>query len=146
MEGIPSQETIDFNYNLFLQDLWRKGKNGKIGHGTNQKSNNVKRIASFLLITCLTTTVAFEGCNEPYKAGNLVSLDYPIKTALRSSLIQEYCDTLINNYAHQVPEKWLHENKLVEFDSLNHKRIYFRNSPEEMYLISWWDVSLERCL
>ena len=98
----------------------------------------MKRIETFLLsIIVLAISVSYSECNQLYKAGNLVSLDYPIETSLRSSLIQAYCDTLINKRGYNVPEKWLHENKLVEFDSVNHKRIYFRSNPEEMYLISF---------
>lgn len=76
-------------------------------------------------------------CNNFYKAGNLVSLDYPIETSLRSSLIKVYCDTLIKKYGYNVPAKWSHQDKLVELDSINHIRIYFKNAPEEMYLVSF---------
>jgi len=72
-----------------------------------------------------------------YKAGNLESLDYPIETSLRSSLIQKYCDTLIIKYGYSVPVKWSNKNKLVEIDSVNNKRLYFNSNPEEMYLISF---------
>jgi hypothetical protein len=98
----------------------------------------MQRIKIFLL-SIITLIMIFSclGCNQLYKAGNVVSLDYPIETPLRSSLIQAYCDTLIKKRGYNVPEKWLHENKLVELDSINHKRIYFKKDPEEMYLISF---------
>jgi hypothetical protein len=53
------------------------------------------------------------------------------------SLDYRYCDTLILKYGYNVPAKWSNKNKLVEIDSLNNKRIYFKNDPKEMYLISF---------
>lgn len=85
----------------------------------------------------LFAVLSFISCNNVYKAGNLVSLDYPIETPLRSALIQKYCDTLIIKHGYSVPEKWSSKNKLVELDSINNKRIYFKSNPEEMYLISF---------
>lgn len=85
---------------------------------------------TIFLITILTS------CNNLYRAGGLVSLDYPIETPLRSKLIQQYCDSLVNK-GYKVPEKWKHLDKLVELDSINHIRLYFKESPEEMYLISF---------
>lgn len=71
-----------------------------------------------------------------YSAGNLVILDIPIQTNLRSIIVKRYLDTLIVEKGYNVPEKWLHLNKLVDLDSVNNKRIYFRRKPEEMYLVS----------
>jgi len=75
-------------------------------------------------------------CNHLYKAGNLVDLHYPIETSLRTKIVREYLDTLIQKHGFNVPHKWLHYDKLVDIDSVNHKRIYFRENPEELYLVS----------
>jgi len=64
-------------------------------------------------------------------------LGYPIETSLRSQLIRNYLDTLIQKGGYNIPEKWAHFNKLVDIDSTYNKRIYFRQNPEEMYLISF---------
>src|ERR1043165_3773756 len=93
------------------------------------------RNVSFITVTMLI--ISMSNCGPIYKAGNLVSLDYPIETPLRTSLIRRYVDTLIQKYGYSVPDKWAHEDKLVELDSIYHKRIYFKKGPEEMYLISY---------
>jgi len=97
----------------------------------------MKRRIAFPLFICVVGLFLFTECNSLYKAGNLESLDYPIETSLRSSLIQKYCDTLIIKYGYSVPVKWSNKNKLVEIDSVNNKRLYFNSNPEEMYLISF---------
>ncbi len=76
-------------------------------------------------------------CNQLYKAGNLIDLGFPIETSLRSEVIERYLDTLIQKRGYSVPKKWLHYDKLVDLDSINNKRIYFRSNPEEMYLLSF---------
>jgi len=83
--------------------------------------------------------IIFASCNGDslYKAGNLIELGYPIETSLRSSLIRNYLDTLIQKRGYNIPDKWSHLNKLVDIDSTFHKRIYFKKNPEEMYLISF---------
>jgi hypothetical protein len=83
---------------------------------------------SFLLIS---------GCNKLYKAGNLEILSYPVKTPLRTRVVEMYIDTLIAKYGYKVPDKWLDKDKLVNLDSINNKRLYFSRDPEEMYLISY---------
>lgn len=84
------------------------------------------------LLALLIINIQF--CN--YKAGNLISLSYPVKTELRAQVISDYIDTLILKYGYNVPEKWNHFNKLTDLDSINNKRVYFKSKPEEMYLIS----------
>lgn len=97
----------------------------------------IKQMFAFRLFIFAISLLLFTECNPLYKAGNLVSLDYPIETSLDLDLIQKYCDTLIVKYGYNVPAKWSDKNKLVEIDSLNNKRIYFKSDPEEMYLISF---------
>lgn len=88
-------------------------------------------IALFLLL------FSFSNCMPLYKAGNLIALSYPVETPLRSAIIRRYMDTLIQKQGFNVPEKWSDYNKLVDLDSIYNKRIYFKNNPEEMYLVSF---------
>ena len=76
-------------------------------------------------------------CGEVYRAGNLIAFRYPVETPMSLTIVQNYTDTLIMNAGHHVPEKWAHLDKLIDLDSVNNKRLYFRNDPEEMYLISF---------
>jgi hypothetical protein len=87
----------------------------------------------------LWLVVAYDAlsCSQLYKAGNLVALDYPINTNIRTEIVQKFVDTLILKYGFEVPDKWKSKDKLVDLDSINHKRIYFKENPEEMYLISY---------
>jgi len=62
---------------------------------------------------------------------------YPIETNLKSNIIQQYLDTLIQKHSYGVPSKWAHYDKLVDLDSIYHIRIYFKTGPEEMYLLSF---------
>ncbi|WP_143709147.1 hypothetical protein [[Flexibacter] sp. ATCC 35208] len=80
---------------------------------------------------------SFMGCTHSYKAGNLNDLFYPIETTLRAELIMQYFDTLVQKKGYAVPEKWKSLNKLIDLDSIDNKRIYFEQGPEEMYLISF---------
>lgn len=93
--------------------------------------------SSIIFLTIASIITWLNGCGGLYQVNNLVYLGYPVETSLRSSLVQAYCDTLINKYGYNVPSKWSHLNRLVELDSINNKRIYFRSNPEEMYLISF---------
>lgn len=83
--------------------------------------------------------LSFYNCNlkGTYKAGNLVILDYPIETTLKTKVVRQYIDTLIRKKGYGVPEKWEHFNKLVDIDKENNVRVYFKSNPEEMYLISY---------
>ena len=92
----------------------------------------------YFLINVLAFIIfCFIGCTYNYKAGNLVELGYPVETRLRSEIIMQYLDTLIQKRGYAVPEKWEPFNKLVDLDSVYNKRIYFEQGPEEMYLISF---------
>lgn len=93
----------------------------------------MKNVVLFLLIYFALNTY----CTQVYKAGNLVSLSYPVKTTLRTTIVQQYIDSLILRHGYDVPDKWSHLDKLIDIDSVNHRRVYFSNSPEEMYLISF---------
>ena len=88
--------------------------------------------------------LTFYGCgnNEIYRAGNRITLDYPVETKISFKIIRSYLDTLVINQGFQVPEKWTQYNKLVDIDSLNTKRLYFNTTPEEMYLIQFNGVLL----
>lgn len=92
------------------------------------------RISNLIyLIIC----ILFSSCNDLYKAGNLVALDYPVNTKIRTRIVQQYIDTLIECKGFRPPQKWQKFDKLFDLDSINHKRIYFSRNPEEMYLISY---------
>ncbi|OMP74588.1 hypothetical protein [[Flexibacter] sp. ATCC 35208] len=92
----------------------------------------------YLLISTLVIVIyCFTGCTYSYKAGNLIDLDYPVETPLRAELIMQYFDTLAQKRGYAVPEKWKSLNKLIDLDSIDNKRIYFEQGPEEMYLISF---------
>jgi hypothetical protein len=75
-------------------------------------------------------------CCVLFKAGNLVDLHYPIQTNLKVEIVQQYLDTLIQKKGYKVPNKWEPYDKLVNLDNVRNKRIYFKEPPEEMYLIS----------
>ncbi|MEJ7610309.1 MAG: hypothetical protein WKF88_03920 [Ferruginibacter sp.] len=75
--------------------------------------------------------------SDDYKVGNRITLDYPIKTKISFKVIRKYLDTLIMTQGYNVPQKWTQYDKLIDIDSTNAKRLYFRNLPEEMYLIQF---------
>jgi|GEM_PF-2056605 len=95
-------------------------------------SNCIK--SSFIVSALFSALIS---CNHFYKAGNLIELGYPIETPIRSVIIRRYLDTLVQNYGYAVPTKWLRYDKLVDLDSIYHRRIYFSSYPEEMYLLSF---------
>ena len=70
-----------------------------------------------------------------YKAGNLKLLNLGVDTKLRSRLIRGYIDTLAIKGRYTVPQKWVYLDKLVDLDSIYNKRVYFKEDPEEMYLL-----------
>jgi len=76
------------------------------------------------------------------RAGNRISLDYPIETKLSHQIIKRYLDTLIYNYGFNPPKQLLQFDKLVDITPENTRRIYFRNFPNEMYLIQFNGVLL----
>jgi hypothetical protein len=84
------------------------------------------------VFTCLC--FALISCNKLYKAGSLRSLDYPVETKLSADLIRRY--TAMDSGEHSVPEKWSYLHKLDELDSVTNRRVYFKDDPEEMYLLS----------
>jgi hypothetical protein len=89
-----------------------------------------------VFIVVLSTSIFSLSCQSPYKAGNLISLHYPVETRLKTELVKQYVDSLIQNKGYNVPFKWLRYDKLVDLDSTYNKRIYFSRNPEEMYLVS----------
>jgi len=46
-------------------------------------------------------------------------------------------DSLIHYYGFDVPAKWTYYSDLKEVDSTDIRRVYFKENPEEMYLISF---------
>jgi hypothetical protein len=100
----------------------------------------MKKIILIVLITLLIIFGLFVLSNKFYSAGNLTSLDYPVNSNIKTSIIRKYCDTLIEKKGYRAPNKWSHLNKLVELDSVNNVRIYFKTPPEEMYLISFGGI------
>src|SRR5689334_12632697 len=102
--------------------------------GCKEVEMNRTHILIRLLTCCMM--FFFPSCDSLYKAGNLVVLDYPIETNLKSDIVMKYLDTLIYHSGHNAPEKWNHLNKLVDLDSNINKRIYFESPPEAMYVIS----------
>ena len=89
------------------------------------------------VVVLVLVFIFFVSCNDFYKVGNLESLGYPAHTPLRDSLVKRYFDSLILKHGYAVPQKWKYYDKLVDLDSINFKRIYFKNNPEEMYIISF---------
>jgi hypothetical protein len=108
----------------------------RTGHLLNQlKRNKMERIARMIFVMIMI--ICFASCNSLYKAGNLIDLSYPVETEVRSSVIRKYIDTLTLKNGYGVPPKWQRFDKLVDLDSVYHKRIYFKSGPEEMYLLSF---------
>ena len=54
------------------------------------------------------------GCDNIYKAGNRVTLDYAIETKLNYRILRLYIDSLTINGEHKVPDKWRYLDKLVD--------------------------------
>ena len=81
--------------------------------------------------------VIINACNDVviYKAGNRVTLDYVIETKLSFNVIRNYIDTMVQKQGYDVPQKWAQYYKLIDLDSIDSKRIYFKDNPEEMYLV-----------
>lgn len=118
--------------------MWTKDKKGNWQAIPSKKEDKLDfMLRCFLIIIVISASYFIAGCNAVYKAGNLVDLDYPIQTSLSSELIMQYLDTLIQERGYAVPAKWEYYNKLVDLDSIYNKRIYFKQGPEEMYLVSF---------
>lgn len=96
----------------------------------------VKRYFNILLF--LIVCASIYACRDLYRAGSgIQSLDYPIDTKLSSGLIRNYIDSMSRRNEYKVPLKWDHFHKLDDLSSDSHKRIYFSQEPEEMYVISF---------
>ncbi|MFB6455600.1 RHS repeat-associated core domain-containing protein [Chitinophaga sp. Hz27] len=144
---------IEGNYQLFLkkymqqdgdgnwirrENMWTKDKKGNWQPVPSKKEDKlIFMLKNILILFVIVSNWFIVGCNSIYKAGNLVDLDYPIQTPLNSTLIRQYLDTLIQKRGYAVPAKWEYYNKLVDLDSVYNKRIYFKQGPEEMYLVSF---------
>ena len=96
----------------------------------------------YLLLTLVVSALYSCGSNEIYKVGNRITLDYTVESKMSFKIVRRYLDTLIKNEGYQVPDKWIHYDKLVDIDSANTKRLHFNSSPEEMYLIQFNGVLL----
>jgi hypothetical protein len=60
----------------------------------------------YLLISLLIILIySCSSCTYPYKAGDLFDLQCPIEIQLRSKIIRQYLDTLIQKKGYTVPEK-----------------------------------------
>ncbi len=96
----------------------------------------IRYIVLILSIVCLT--IFFNSCNntELYKVGNRLTLDFVIDTKISFKVIRNYIGKMATN-EYRVPEKWQGYKKLVDIDSVNSMRIYFKANPEEMYLIQF---------
>jgi hypothetical protein len=111
---------------------------GNANADTEQAFNQMtKSNCSIAILLAFSITYSLSSCNQIYKAGNLIALSYPVETQLRSAIVSQYLDTLRYKQGFDVPEKWRHYDKLVDLDSINNKRIYFKANPEEMYLVSF---------
>lgn len=105
-----------------------------------KKHNSIlKKLIPIFFSLLIVSTI---GCNDIYRAGNRITLDYSIDTKLNLKIIRRYLDTILTNDKYQVPSKWQHHNKLVDIDPENSKHIYFSDNPEEMYLIQFNGVLL----
>jgi len=92
-----------------------------------------------LLTTVVISFVFFCRCDWSgfLNTKRLIILNYPIETNLDVAVVRKYMDTLITKKGFAVPDKWKYLRKLVDIDSVNNVRIYFKDKPEEMYLISY---------
>ena len=121
----------DYQFGIgYIKEVWAVAYIKMLGLMLESMKESLKIL---FFISCLFII----GCDKPYKAGNLDIFSYPVETPLRTQVVAMYLDTLIAKYGYQVPVKWIDIDKLVDFDSANHKRIYFAKAPEEMYLISY---------
>jgi hypothetical protein len=75
-------------------------------------------------------------CKNFYKAGNLIDLQYPVDSEISTKILNRYLDSLILNKGFRIKSDWVVYEKLVDLDSINNKIIYFKDNPEEMFLIS----------
>ena len=91
-----------------------------------------------LILSIICFTIFFNSCNngELYKVGNRLTLDFVIDTKISFKVIRNYIGKIATN-EYSVPEKWQGYKKLVDIDSVNSMRIYFKSNPEEMYLIQF---------
>ncbi len=102
-------------------------------------------IKTIFCFCCLIFMISFlNSCDyaEIYKVGNRRTLDYVIETKINFKILRIYLNKIIQMQEHQVPEKWVHYDKLIDIDSIDTKRIYFKNNPEEMYLMQFNGVLL----
>ena len=93
-------------------------------------------IGLFLKIFFLTILLNSCDNREVYKVGNRLTLDFVIDTKISFKVIRNYIGKMAAN-EFQAPEKWQGYKKLVDIDSVNSFRIYFKATPEEMYLIQF---------
>lgn len=84
---------------------------------------NVLRYANLILLMMFINS-----CNdaEIYKVGNRVTVDYVIEPKISFKIIRIYLDKMIQMEEYKVPEKRVHYDKLVNIDSIDTKRIYFK--------------------
>jgi hypothetical protein len=88
---------------------------------------------TILFVSLLTGLVSFD---DFYKAGNLIDLQYPVESKIDADIINRYLDSLILKEGYKIKPDWVIYKKLVDLDSVNNKIIYFKDNPEEMFLIS----------
>jgi hypothetical protein len=89
-----------------------------------------KRLLFLLIVTSMVS------CENFYKAGNLIDLQYPVESKISTKILNRYLDSLILNEGFRIKSDWVVYEKLVDLDSVNNKIIYFKDNPEEMFLIS----------
>jgi hypothetical protein len=83
----------------------------------------------------LLFSVSTLGCLD-YRAGNLELLSYPIDTKLSYDVRKEYLDSISQLDEFKVPAKWRQYNKLIDINPNSTWRVYFKDNPEEMYLVT----------
>jgi hypothetical protein len=102
-------------------------------HQTHLLIKMKKNINYFALVFLFS--ISYLGCLD-FGAGNLELLSYPIDTKISYYIRKEYLDSLSQTDEFKVPPKWRQYNKLIDINPNSTWRIYFKDNPEEMYLIT----------
>lgn len=95
----------------------------------------------YLVVILILTVCIFTTCDDGYRVGNRITLDLAVNSKINFDILDRYLRTL-SETEYQVREKWKGAKKIIDLDSANSFRIYFKESPEEMYIIQFNGVLL----
>jgi hypothetical protein len=72
-----------------------------------------------------------------------VCICYPVNTKIDPSTLLKCTNEYYSRYGHSVPQDWLSWDKLYDIDSPYVRRFYFKENPEELYIVQFSnDISL----